>query len=136
MTHLKLQGQNTYIVPIPRISVEDLKSKLDTENTASQPFILDVRLTYPYEHSTLKLPGAVRMDKIDTSKLPRNREIVAYDSDPYELVSSQIVGELIKKGFKATALKGGITAWLTAKFETETKSAPKQAPPIAGSLKG
>ena len=123
-------------MPIPRISIEDLKSKLDTEDTASQPFILDVRLPYPYEHSTLKLPGAVRMNKIDTSKLPRNREIVAYDSDPDELVSSEIVGKLIKAGFKATALKGGITAWLTAKFETEAKAAPKQAPPIAGSLKG
>ena len=35
-----------------------------------------------------------------------------------------------------TALKGGIVEWLEAKLPTETKEAPKQAPPEPGALKG
>ena len=124
-------------MPVPRISREDLKSKLDTAET-TRPVLLDVRLKYPYEHSTLKLPGSMRMapDEINAAGLPRDREIVAYDSDPDELVSSSVAAELIKAGFRASALKGGIVDWLAANFPTETKDAPKLAAPEPGSLKG
>ena len=45
---------------------------------------MDARLRYPFEHSTMKLPGAVRVAPQDTSlpALPRGRDIVVYDSDP------------------------------------------------------
>ena len=100
--------------------------------------LLDVRLKYPYEHSTMKLPGATRMapDAVDLATLPRDREIVAYDSDPEELVSSRVAAELIRAGFRASALKGGLPEWLAANFPTETKDAPKAAAPEPGSLKG
>lgn len=125
-------------MPVPRISREELKSRLDSVDPAARPILLDVRLKYPYEHSTMKLPGATRMfpDALDSSKLPRDREIVAYDSDPDELVSSRVAGELIKAGFRASALKGGIVDWIAANFPTETKDAPKAAAPEPGSLKG
>lgn len=100
--------------------------------------LLDVRLKYPYEHSTMKLPGSTRMsaNALDLASLPRDREIVAYDSDPDELVSSRVAAELIRAGFKASALKGGIVDWLAANFPTEAKEAPKAAAPEPGSLKG
>jgi rhodanese-related sulfurtransferase len=125
-------------VPVPRISREDLKSRLENAEPAALPIILDVRLKYPYEHSTMKLPGSTRMapDAVDVAKLPRDRDIVAYDSDPEELVSSRVAGDLIKAGFRASALKGGIVEWLAANFPTETKDAPKAAAPEPGSLKG
>lgn len=125
-------------MPVPRISREDLKSRLDNAEPAARPLILDVRLKYPYEHSTMKLPGSRRMapDAVDVEKLPRDRDIVAYDSDPEEFVSSRVAGELIKAGFRASALKGGIVEWLAANFPTETKDAPKAAAPEPGSLKG
>lgn len=125
-------------MPVPRISREDLKSKLESGEPASKPLLLDVRLKYPYEHSTMKLPGATRMapDTVDLATLPRDREIVAYDSDPEELVSSRVAAQLIKAGFRASALKGGISEWLAANFPTETKDAPKAAAPEPGSLKG
>ena len=125
-------------MPVPRISREDLKSKLESADTAVKPVVLDVRLKYPYEHSTMKLPGSVRMapEAVDVAKLPRDREIVAYDSDPDELVSSRVAAQLIKAGFRASALKGGIVEWLAANFPTETKDAPKAAAPEPGSLKG
>ncbi len=124
-------------MPVPRITREDLKSRLEGD-ASSRPVVLDVRLKYPYEHSTMRLPGSMRMapDAVDTATLPRDREIITYDSDPEELVSSSVAAELIKAGFRASALKGGIVDWLAANFPTETKDAPKQAAPEPGSLKG
>jgi rhodanese-related sulfurtransferase len=125
-------------MPVPRITREDLKTRLDSPDPAARPVLLDVRLKYPYEHSTMRLPGATRMtvEALDTSKLPRDRDIVAYDSDPDELVSSRVAFELIKAGFRASALKGGIVDWIAANYPTETKDAPKAAAPEPGSLKG
>jgi rhodanese-related sulfurtransferase len=120
------------------MSREELKTRLDSSDAGARPLLLDVRLKYPYEHSTMKLPGATRvtLETLNASALPRDREIVAYDSDPDELVSSRVAAELIKAGFRASALKGGIVDWLAANFPTETKDAPKAAAPEPGSLKG
>lgn len=120
-------------MPVPRISREDLKQRLDS---ATPPVIVDARLKYPYEHSTVKLPGAIRYAKDATPPLPRDREIVVYDSDPNELASTRVAGDLIRQGYKVSALKGGIVDWLAANLPTEAKEAPKQAPPVAGALKG
>ena len=121
---------------VPRISKEDLSAKID--DSATTPVLVDVRLKYPYEHSTVKLPGAVRVGPpdFDLSSVPRDREVVTYDSDPHEFVSARIAAQLIREGCKASALKGGIEEWLGAKLPTETKAAPKQKPPVAGALKG
>ena len=56
-----------YRMPVPRITKEDLKARLESQDAATLPIILDVRLKYPYEHSTLLLPGAIRMmpDAVD-----------------------------------------------------------------------
>ena len=119
-------------MPVPRISKEDLKQRLDS---SAPPVIVDARLKYPYEHSTVTLPGAIRYTS-GTGALPRDREVVVYDSDPNELSSSHVAAELIRLGYRAAALQGGITDWLAANLPTETKSAPVMAPPEPGSLKG
>jgi rhodanese-related sulfurtransferase len=93
-------------------------------------------LKYPYEHSTVRLPGSIRYTSDAASPLPRDREIVVYDSDPNELASSHIAAELIRLGYRAVALKGGITEWLAANLPIETKPAPIMAPPEPGALKG
>ena len=118
---------------VPRISKEDLKQRLDG---SASPIVVDARLKYPYEHSTVRLPGAVRLGDGPQASLPRDREIVVYDSDPNEVASSHVAAGLIRQGYKAVALKGGIGDWLTANLPTETKEAPKQAPPEPGALKG
>lgn len=119
---------------VPRISKEDLKQQLEAD---VPPSLVDARLKYPYEHSTVKLPGAIRFTGDGPlPALPRDRAIVVYDSDPNELASSRVAALLIRQGFHATALKGGIADWLAANFATETKEAPKQAPPEPGALKG
>jgi rhodanese-related sulfurtransferase len=123
-------------VAVPRISKEELKERLDARSDATT--VVDARLKYAYAHSTLKLPGALRLplDEVESWAIPREHEIVLYDSDPNELVSSRLAATLIRRGYRARALKGGIVDWLTANFPTETKDAPKAAPPEPGSLKG
>jgi rhodanese-related sulfurtransferase len=122
---------------VPRLTKEELKQRLEGPVEA-QPVIIDVRLKYPYEHSTLTLPGALRFlpDSIDTSRLPRDRDIVLYDSDPEELVSAKAASDLIRQGFRALALRGGIADWVTAKFPTASKPAPQASAPAPGALKG
>ena len=121
-------------MPVPRITKEDLKQRLDS---GAAPVILDARLKYPYEHSTVRLPGALRyLRGAPAPTLPRDRDIVVYDSDPDELASSPVAADLIRQGYRAMSLKGGIVDWLAANLPTETKEAPKQAPPEPGALKG
>jgi rhodanese-related sulfurtransferase len=122
-----------YGMPVPRITKEDLKAQLEGPDASAMPTILDVRLKYPYEHSTIRLPGAVRMmhDAVDESKLDRGREIVAYDSDPGEITGTAVAVALMHRGFKVSVLTGGIADWAAANFPVETKSAPKPAPPPA-----
>ena len=119
-------------MPVLRISREDLKQRLDG---SAPPVVIDARLKYPYEHSTVRLPGAIRYAS-GAASLPRDREIVVYDSDPNELSSSHVVAELIRLGHRAVALQGGISDWLAANLPTETKPAPVMAPPEPGALKG
>lgn len=123
-------------MPVPRITIEDLKQRLDGAPDG-RPLIIDVRLKYPYEHSTVTLPGALRMapGTVDPSRLPKDREVVLYDSDPEELVSAPAAAELIRLGYRAAALAGGIGAWMAAKLPTDSKPAPQPSAPV-GSLKG
>ena len=121
-------------MPVLRITKEDLKERLDS---AAPPVVVDARLKYPYEHSTVKLPGAIRYaEGRPRAELPRDRDVVVYDSDPNELASSRVAAELIRLVYRAVALKGGIVDWLAANLPIETKEAPKQAPPEPGALKG
>jgi rhodanese-related sulfurtransferase len=120
-------------VPVQRITKEQLKERLDR---GEKPAILDVRLKYAYEHSTVKLPGAIRVPPyaIESVPLPPGQDLVAYDSDPNELVSTRVASELIRKGYRITVLKGGVPEWLAANFPIETKEAPRSSPPEPGSL--
>jgi rhodanese-related sulfurtransferase len=116
-----------------RISKEELKQRLDGE-AAQAPVVIDVRLKYPFEHSTIMLPGAIRMapDALTTTGLPHDRDLVLYDSDPEELVSSSIAGQLVRQGYRAFALQGGIADWANAKLPTESKPAPQLSTSLAG----
>jgi rhodanese-related sulfurtransferase len=121
-------------VPVPRISKEELKQQLDA---AGSPVLVDARLKYPYEHSTVRLPGAIRFNGDGPiPSLPRDRDVVVYDSDPNELASSHVAALLIRQGYRAATLKGGIAEWLAANLPTETKEAPRQSAPEPGALKG
>jgi rhodanese-related sulfurtransferase len=121
-------------VPVPRISKEDLKQRLDG---GAAPVLVDARLKYPYEHSTVRLPGAIRYNGDGPlPQLPPERDIVVYDSDPNELASSHVAAILIRQGYRVSTLRGGIAEWLGANLPTESKEAPRQSAPEPGALKG
>lgn len=117
---------------VPRITREELKARLEAPDPSSHPIILDVRLKYPYEHSTVKLPGAIRVrpDTLDPASMPRDRDVVVYDSDPEDIVASQAAAELIRRGLRASVLQGGIGEWVNAKLPVDTKPAPQLAAPM------
>ena len=121
---------------VPRISKDELKRRLDGP-ADDRPTVVDVRLKYPYEHSTVMLPGSLRMPPgaLDRSRLPTDREIVLYDSDPDELVAERVADELGRLGFHAAVLAGGISAWVSAKLPVDAKPAPQAHAPAPGALK-
>ena len=121
---------------VPRISREELKRRLD-DRAGAPPLLIDVRLKYPYEHSTITLPGAMRMgpDSPDNATLPPDRDLILYDSDPDEIVAERAAARLIARGYRASVLQGGIGAWAAAKFPTDTKPAPQLAVPVTAAPK-
>jgi rhodanese-related sulfurtransferase len=124
-------------MPVARITKDELKARLDGATDATRPVIVDARLKYPYEHSTVTLPGAIRLapGPLDRRELPNDRLIVVYDSDPDELVSERVAAELTAHGYQAMALAGGIAEWVNAKLPTDSKHAPQPLAAV-GSLKG
>jgi rhodanese-related sulfurtransferase len=119
---------------VPRITREELKARLDG---GAALLIVDARLKYPYEHSTVQLPGAVRLMSDDPlPAVPAGTQVVVYDSDPDELSSSHLAARLIRAGIRAHALQGGIVQWLAANYPVDRKSAPVLSTPEPGSLKG
>jgi rhodanese-related sulfurtransferase len=110
---------------VPRISNDDLKRRMDDAGAA--PLIVDVRLKYPFEHSTVLLPGALRSGPaaIDLASLSREQDIVLYDSDPDEFVAEKVAAALIAAGYRAFVLRGGIAAWMAAKLPIVSKTAPQ-----------
>lgn len=121
---------------VPRIASAELKRRMDDAATA--PLVVDVRLKYPYEHSTITLPGALRTGpgSVDRSRLPADREVVLYDSDPAEIVAEQAAADLIAAGYRVSVLEGGIAQWAASRFPTRTKPAPQLAVPVSGVAKG
>ena len=121
---------------VPRITSAELKRRLD--DVALAPLVVDVRLKYPYEHSTITLPGALRTGpaSVDRSLLAGDREIVLYDSDPGEIVAERAAADLIAGGYRVSVLEGGIAQWAASRFPTRTKPAPQLAVPISSVSKG
>ena len=120
-------------MPVARITKEDLKQRLEGGAAAAQPTLIDARLKYAFEHSTVKLPGSLRVapGPADFSRIPRDLEVVVYDSDPDEVTASEVATALIRQGYRAAVLKGGIAEWMGANFPTEAKDSPRPAPPAA-----
>ena len=122
-------------MPIPRTTKEAVKERLDA---GQAPLFVDARLKYPYEHSTLLLPGAIRVapDEAEAFSPPKDRDIVVYDSDPDEVVAALVVASLIDRGFRAVVLEGGLPAWAAASLPMDTKEARRTSPPAAGAANG
>ena len=117
---------------VPRKSKEDLKLKLDGDE-AARPVLADARLKYAWDHSTLKLPGAVRIDpkNLAAASLTRGRDVVVYDSDPDDITAVNVAVTLKQAGFAVSVLKGGLPEWVAANLPTDTKGAVRAPTPPA-----
>jgi rhodanese-related sulfurtransferase len=117
---------------VSRISKEDLKLALDGDE-AARPVLADVRLKYAWEHSTLKLPGAVRIDpkNLAAAALARGRDMIVYDSDPDDITAVSVAVQLKQAGFSVRVLKGGLPGWVAANLPADTKDAVRAPTPPA-----
>jgi rhodanese-related sulfurtransferase len=117
---------------VSRISKEDLKLRLDGD-AIGRPVLADARLKYAWDHSTLKLPGALRLDPKDVpaAALPKDRDLVVYDSDPNEITAVTVAAQLTRGGYRVQVLKGGLPEWVAASFPAETKDAVRAPAPPA-----
>jgi rhodanese-related sulfurtransferase len=109
---------------------EELKQKLEAADESVRPVLVDARLKYPFEHSTVKLPGAVRFgpSAAQPPVLPKTRDLVVYDSDPDEITAVSVAAGLLNAGYRASVLKGGLAEWTAASFPVESKEAIRPAP--------
>jgi rhodanese-related sulfurtransferase len=117
---------------VSRISKDVLKQRLDGDE-AGRPVLADVRRKYAWDHSTLKLPGAVRLDpkSPSTAGLARDRDLVLYCSDPDDITSVSVAAGLAASGLRVHVLEGGLPGWVAANLPTETKDAVRAMPPPA-----
>ena len=124
-------GDNTRRA-VSRISKEALKQRLEGDD-AGRPVLADVRRKYAWDHSTLKLPGAVRLDPKapSTAGLGKDRDLVLYDSDPDDITSVEMASSLAAAGYLVQVLKGGLPEWVAANLPTEAKEAVRAVPPPA-----
>jgi len=114
-----------------RITKEDLKAKLDGDPGA-RPVVVDARLRYPFVHSSMQLPGAVRIapEQPAAAALPKDRDIVVYDSDPNEITAVRVAAALAAAGCRVQVLTGGLPEWVAANLPVDAKEAVRApAPP-------
>ena len=93
------------VVPVPRITKEDLKQRLDS---GTPLVVIDARLKYPYEHSTVKLPGAIRLRRRRAApSLPRDqrhRRLRLGSATSWPARTSP--RQLIRQGYRAVDAQG------------------------------
>jgi hypothetical protein len=108
---------------VSRISKEELQQRLDSPDGARRPTIVDARLRYPYEHSSVTLPGAIRVtpDAVVTTAIAKGLDVVVYDSDPNEITASRVASTMTTAGFHVQVLTGGLPEWIGANLPVDTK---------------
>jgi membrane protein DedA with SNARE-associated domain/rhodanese-related sulfurtransferase len=107
---------------ISRISVEDLKRKIDEGEALT---IVDLRHALDFDADPEWIPGAFRMDSKElgntTDRLPEGREVILYCTCPNEATSASVAMLLRKKGVRRIRpLKGGLDAWRERGYPVET----------------
>ena len=120
---------------IPRVAPADIKARVDAGDTIT---FVDARLRYPYEHSSLVVPQALRVAPpgFDVSAIPTSHDVVVYDSDPDDVVAEDVAARLAARGGRVSVLAGGLNAWMAAGGATASKPAVGQPAPGADAAKG
>lgn len=100
------------------VTQEELLARLHDESV----MLIDVRPEH--EFAVGHLPGALNIPvdelKKRLSRIPRNREIVAYCRGPYCVLAVEAVTLLRSKGFRVRRLEDGFPEWKAAGLEIES----------------
>ena len=110
---------NSYLPEIKRVSIEDVKMKLDS---ASNVVIVDTRSQNSYDKSHIAGSISIPLEAIaeQYSKIDGYDEIITYCSWPDEEESARAAKKLMEAGYSnVKAIEGGFEAWKAAGFPVE-----------------
>jgi membrane protein DedA with SNARE-associated domain/rhodanese-related sulfurtransferase len=102
----------------PRITVEELKAKMDA---GTAPLVVDLRTALEARFYSRTVPGAIRLGRRSLDAylhtVPLESEIVLFCNCPHEIYAARVALALIKKGRpNVRPLEGGLSAWLQRKY--------------------
>ncbi len=126
-SYVPLLGASTKVRPfslpepvVPRISPLELHKRLDRGDAL---YVADVRRVDQIQASPEGVPGAHHLPPdelaVRLSEILPSQEIVAYCDWPDEASSARVALILLQNGHTATALEGGLDAWISAALPTE-----------------
>ena len=108
---------------VPRIPCSELFLRLGDDDV----LVLDCREAEDWEHLELHVPGALHLTAAELAEvatsLPDDELIVLCGSGPGERDTHRAWQVLQRYGLTAVCLQGGLQAWVTLGFPTESHSA-------------
>jgi rhodanese-related sulfurtransferase len=103
---------------IEQLSVEELQERLGRGDVV----VLDVRPEPEYRAGHIAGARSAPLESLDSLRLPKRREIVAYCRGPYCVYADDAVRLLRERGFKARRLDVGYPEWQRAGLPVELAS--------------
>jgi rhodanese-related sulfurtransferase len=97
-------------------------SELDKRLARGDVVVLDVRPEPEYRAGHIAGARSIPLAELDSARLPRRREIVAYCRGPYCVYADDAVRLLRERGLKARRLDVGYPEWRRAGRATEASS--------------
>ncbi len=97
--------------PISTLNPEELNAKL---NNGRRPLVLDVRQPQEYRGGHIASAKLIPLDRLSTrmKELPQNRDIICVCASGNR--SSSATRMLVRAGFNATNMSGGMLSWRRA----------------------
>jgi rhodanese-related sulfurtransferase len=107
---------------VPRVQVQELAEKLDSDEKANI-LLLDVRSHGYYDGGALRIRGSIRFEPNNFAEeikhLSKNKEIYVYCTCARDATSARVAHLLREQGFNAYVIVGGLGAWRKASLPLE-----------------
>ena len=100
---------------VPQISAEALNKQLSEKNNTL--FLLDVRSYTEWKLSHITSSHCTPIFNIDLTKIPKDKTIVCICLSAHR--STPVARELLRHGYDAHELQGGMRLWWKYNFPTE-----------------
>jgi membrane protein DedA with SNARE-associated domain/rhodanese-related sulfurtransferase len=107
---------------VPRVQVEELAHKLDSEEKGNV-LLLDVRSHGYYDAGALRIKDSIRLEPNNFAEeiknLSKSKQIYVYCTCARDATSARVAHLLREQGFDAYVIVGGLGAWRKAKLPLE-----------------